>query len=162
VAFAAKGQASEARASLTKLETLAAATPADAGAGFNQAKDVLAVALASARAHIALADGKMDEAVSQFRSAVAAEDTLAYDEPEDWFLPVRHELGALLLKRSQAADAERIYRDDLIRHPNNGWALFGLAQALTAQKKTSEAAAVEKQFAEAWKRADVKLAASVF
>jgi tetratricopeptide (TPR) repeat protein len=161
VAFSAKGQAGEGRAALAQLEKIAATAPPDAGAGLNQAKDVYAVALAVARAHLARAEGKTDVAVAQFREAVAAEDKLAYDEPADWFLPVRHELGALLLKTGKAAEAESVYRADLARHPHNGWALFGLSQALTAQKKVADAAAVDKEFAEAWKLADVKLTASV-
>ena len=42
----------------------------------------------------------------------------------------------------------------------DGWALFGLAQALDAQGKTAEAADVRRQFETAWARADVKLASS--
>ena len=41
-----------------------------------------------------------------------------------------------------------MYREDLRRHPDNGWALYGLAQALAAQKKNGEAAAVRKRFNE--------------
>jgi TolA-binding protein len=76
-------------------------------------------------------------------------------------VPVRHELGALLLKMGKPADAEAVYRADLVRHPRNGWALFGLAQSLTAQRTTAEAKAVERQFNESWKNADVTLTASV-
>jgi predicted Zn-dependent protease len=162
VALAAKGRLDDARSEIGQLDKLAAATPADASAGFNTAKDVFAVALAASRAHLAQAKGELDEAESQFRAAVAKEDTLAYDEPADWFMPVRHELGALLLNMGKNADAAAVYRADLVRHPNNGWSLFGLAQSLKAQGKDAEAAAVERQFADAWKHADVKLTASVF
>ena len=162
VAFSEKGRLDDARASLAQLEAIAAATPGDAGAGLNTARDVFAVALDAARAHVARADGKLEAAASRFRAAIAKEDALAYDEPADWFLPVRHELGALLLKMRKPVDAEAVYRADLARHPRNGWALFGLAQALTAQSKTAEATAVERQFTEAWKTADVTLTASVF
>ncbi|MBV9995877.1 MAG: hypothetical protein JO127_11770, partial [Caulobacteraceae bacterium] len=47
----------------------------------------------------------------------------------------------------------KVYRDD-------GWALFGLAQALEAQGKTEEAAKVRARFEKAWGQADVKLASS--
>jgi tetratricopeptide (TPR) repeat protein len=162
VAFSEKGRLDDAGNALGQLEKIAAATPADAGAGLNMAKDVFAVALAVARAHLARADGRLEEAVSQLRAAVASEDTLAYDEPADWFLPVRHELGAWLLKMGKPADAEAVYRADLVRHPNNGWALFGLAHSLTAQKKDAEAVTVERQYTDAWRYADVKLTASAF
>ena len=63
---------------------------------------------------------------------------------------------------SKTAEAENVYREDLKRNPENGWALYGLAQSLRAQKKTKETAAVEKRFRKAWARADVKLIASRF
>jgi hypothetical protein len=93
---------------------------------------------------------------------VAKEDRLAYDEPADWFLPVRHQLGAVLLSYGKAREAEAVYREDLVRHPRNGWALFGLAQTLRAQHREQEAAAAEREFATAWSNADVKPTASAF
>ena len=78
---------------------------------------------------------------------------LSYDEPADWFIPVRHMLGAELMKVGHYAQAESVYRQDLIRNPGNGWSLFGLAQALRQQGKHSDAAAIESQFAAAWKHA---------
>ena len=60
------------------------------------------------------------------------------------------------------SEAERVYRDDLARLPENGWSLFGLAQSLRAQKKNAEASKIEQQFQRAWKNADVTLKASVF
>jgi tetratricopeptide (TPR) repeat protein len=162
VAFAAKGRVDEARASLAELQTIAAATKPDAAAGLNLAKDVLAVAVLVAQGEIARASGKTDDAIARLTEAVAKEDQLAYDEPADWFIPVRHQLGATLLAAGKARDAEATYREDLVRHPKNGWALFGLAQALRAQNKDIAAAAVDKDFAEAWKHADVKLTGSVY
>jgi hypothetical protein len=67
-----------------------------------------------------------------------------------------------LLNSGKAAEAEAVYRDDLIRHPNNGWSLFGLARSLEAQARTAEAGTTQQQFDSAWKNADVKLAASAF
>ena len=48
------------------------------------------------------------------------------------------------------------------RNRENGWALFGLGQALLAQGKSEPAAAVRARFEKAWARADVKLDASRF
>jgi len=67
---------------------------------------------------------------------VTNKDQLAYDEPADWFFPTSHLLGAVLIKAGKAAEAEVVYRDDLNRHPNNGWALHGLAQSLKLQAAT--------------------------
>ena len=61
-----------------------------------------------------------------------------YDEPEPLPFPARHWLGAALLEAGRHADAERVYREDLERHPHNGWSLLGLQQALKAQGKTDD------------------------
>ena len=160
VAFAAKGKLDDARAAVAQLERLAQATPADYGAGFNSARDMFAIAALVAKARIADAENKPGDALALLREAVAKEDMTAYDEPADWFFPVRHVLGATLLKAGNAKDAEVVYREDLKRHPDNGWALYGLAQALKAQKKSAVAA--ERQFQTAWGRSDVTLTASAF
>jgi len=77
--------------------------------------------------------------------------------------PVSHILGAAaLLEAGKPADAEAVYRDRLKTYRANGWALFGLAQALEAQGKTDEAAGARDAFARAWSLSDVKLASSRF
>ena len=159
-AFAATGKVDQAIAEKAQLDAVAAATAPDVPAGLNTLKDLIAVASAVTSARIAAAQGKNDEAVVALRDAVAKEDLLAYDEPADWFVPVRHLLGAQLLKAGKAAEAEQVFRDDLQRHPSNGWALFGLAQALKGQSKASEPA--DQEFTNAWKDADTTLAAAVF
>src|SRR6266566_3029628 len=118
-ALAEKGRPEDAKAVLAQLEKLAVATPADAPAGLNTAKDVLVVATLIAKARIARAEHKTGEAIAAFEQAVAKEDRLAYDEPADWFIPVRHLLGAELLTAGRAKEAEAVYRDDLRRHPGN-------------------------------------------
>jgi tetratricopeptide (TPR) repeat protein len=161
-AFAATAKIDQAIAEKAQLDAIAAETPADAPAGLNTLKDLITVASAVASARIAIAQGDSDVAIATLRDAAAKEDMLAYDEPADWFVPVRHLLGAQLLKAGKAADAEAAFRDDLQRHPNNGWALYGLGQALKAQNKANDAATVDQQFKLAWKDADVTLAAAVF
>jgi tetratricopeptide (TPR) repeat protein len=162
VAFAATGKIDDAGKEKAQLDAIAAATPADAPAGLNTAKDLMAVASLVASARIAIAQGNHDAAIATLREAAAKEDALAYDEPADWFVPVRHLLGDELLKAGKAAEAEAVYRDDLQRHPANGWALYGLAQALKAQQKADAAAEVDEQFKQAWKDADLMLTASAF
>jgi tetratricopeptide (TPR) repeat protein len=160
VALAAKGRLDESKAMLAELEKFNDSLPADASAGSNSAKDLLAVAIDVLKARIAGAEQRNDDAVGLLQDAVAREDKLAYSEPDDWFYPVRHLLGAELLKVHKAAEAEAVYREDLVRHPENGWSLFGLAQALRAQNKTAAAGEAEQRFKTAWKRADVTLTAS--
>ena len=55
-----------------------------------------------------------------------------------------------------------MYWEDLRRNRENGWALFGLLQALRAQNKAADAALTEERFKAAWSRADVTLTASRF
>ena len=66
----------------------------------------------------------------------------------------------MLLEAGRAAEAEKVYREDLTRHRNNGWSLFGLAKSLEAQGKTDESAKVMEQFQKSWSKAEVKLTAS--
>jgi tetratricopeptide (TPR) repeat protein len=162
VALAAKGRLEEARTTLVELQRLAAAVPADAIAGQNTVKDVLGVAVAIVQARIAGSDKRPDEAISRLRQAAAAEDRLAYDEPKDWFFPVRHLLGKELLQSGKLSEAESVYRADLAQNPANGWALYGMSAALKAQGKTTEAAQVTRQFQAAWRYADVTPTASAF
>jgi len=105
---------------------------------------------------------KYDEALKSFAEAVQLEEELRYTEPPFWPIPIRHYLGAALLKAGQPGKAEAVYRADLAKNPWNGWAQFGLMQSLRAQRKDREAEAVEEQWRQAWKHADVTLTASRF
>jgi tetratricopeptide (TPR) repeat protein len=157
VAHAAKGQPKEARKELAAFRTAAKETPKEATFGNNKAADLYAVAGPMLDGEILGSEGKLKEAVEALKKAVKKEDALRYDEPPDWFVPVRHALGAFLLKDGQAKEAEEVYRADLKKWPNNGWSLRGLALALAAQGKKEEAEAVQKRFARVWKHADVKI-----
>jgi len=161
-ALAARGRLAEARAVLARLQALQAQTPPDSAAGFNTLQGVLAVAVPIVAARVAASEHHDEEAIAQLRLAVAAEDALAYDEPADWFFPVRHLLGAQLLIGGRAADAEGVYREDLKRNPHNGWALYGLAVALQRQGKAAEGARTRRELAAAWRHADVRLESSAF
>ncbi|HEX7116819.1 MAG TPA: hypothetical protein VF193_16955, partial [Steroidobacter sp.] len=115
----------------------------------NQADAVLRVAVAVLEGELAAAKGNFDEAIAHLDRAVRYEDALIYTEPDDWHQPVRHNLGAVLLQAGRAQEAEIVYWDDLRIHPKNGWALYGLAQALRAQGKMEDAKRIEAQFKEA-------------
>ena len=148
----------EAAAEIAKAEKLIAAVPADATQGNNAAKPLYDIGQLKARARLASAQGHSDEAIGLLTQAVGLEDKLAYNEPNDMIFPTRHVLGAELLAAGKAPEAEAVFREDLKRHPNNGWAYYGLSQALTAQKRDAEAATARKQFEDAWRKADFKLA----
>lgn len=111
-------------------------------------------------AELASARGDHEAAIAALREAVKIEDGIPYDEPPGWHAPVRHSLGAILLAAGRAGDAEQVYREELKRNPGNGWSLYGLARSLEAQQKTRDAADAERQFAAAWRNADITLSAS--
>ncbi len=130
-------------------------SPNSAAAIFAPAPEVLAGEIAARRK-------QFDIAIAHLERAVRLEDSLFYTEPEEWHYPSRQALGAVLLEAGRPREAETVYWDDLRRHSDNGWSLFGLAQALRAQDKKAEADAVQARFDKAWGRADVKLSASRF
>ena len=119
----------------------------------NKTKDILKIAENVLGAKISLAKNDMDATVSQLRAAVAIQDSLKYDEPQDWFYPVRESLGAVLLKIGDDAGAEETFRADLDRNPRNPRSLFGLEQALKAMDRSYDAGFVRKQFDANWKGA---------
>jgi len=161
-ALAATGRIEEAKAELAKSEQLIGAVPADATQGNNLARPLYEIGQLKAEARIASAQGNRPEAIRLLVEAVGQEDKLAYNEPADMLFPTRHLLGAQLLAAGRAPEAEAVYREDLRQHPNNGWAYYGLTQALAVQKRDADAAVARKQFEEAWKRADVQLASTAF
>ena len=103
---------------------------------------------------------RYDDAVRLFEEAMKIEEALPYSEPPLWPLSVRHHLGAALLLADRPSEAEEVYRADLLRYPDNGWALIGLMQSFRAQQKNDQAAETEDRFKKAWTHADFTPAAS--
>jgi tetratricopeptide (TPR) repeat protein len=162
VALAARGKVKEAREAQTSFRAAAAKVPEDARFGNNKAPEVLAIAGQMLEGEILFREGDMKGAITALEKAVVREDQLRYAEPPDWFVPARHALGAVLLRDKQAEAAEKVYREDLRRWPDNGWSLHGLARTLDVLGRKTEAAAVNERFKEVWKRADVKIQSSCF
>jgi len=163
VALAATRRFAEAQAALDTLKRIAAtATRGYASAGWTTPRTNLRIATHALAGEIAARRGALDEGIARFRAAMKIEDDQVYTEPPDWYYPIRHSLGAVLLRAGRAVEAERLYREDLKRFPENGWSLLGLAQALRAQGKSAEAADADARFARAWAGADVTLTASRF
>jgi tetratricopeptide (TPR) repeat protein len=142
-------------AAMPEMESLTLFTFATAATDLQIAAHILAGELADA-------SGDTDAAIAELQAAVELQDAMAYIEPPAWYFPVRQTLGAILLEAGRAEEAEAVYRTDLVQYARNGWSLFGLAQALTAQGKNNEAAEVQAQFEEAWQAADVPLTTSRF
>jgi len=163
LSLVATGQAAMAESELSQVRALlsdetmkqALFSPNLAGAILQPAVEVLAGEIAASRK-------QYDVAIAHLDRAVRMEDSLVYTEPSEFHYPPRHALGAVLLEAGRAAEAETVYWEDLRRNRENGWALFGLMQALGAQGKTADAALTEARFKKAWARADATLTASRF
>lgn len=162
LAFARRGELGHADEERRLLGIAVEAMHSSRIVGYNSAKSLLQIAEQVLVGELAALRGQEELAVRALAEAVELEDPLVYDEPPAWYYAVRQSLGAVLLKFGRAQEAERAYREDLARHPNNGWSLFGLAQALASQGRKEEASAVEQRFRTAWARADVVLTASRF
>ncbi len=128
----------------------------------NTARAVLSIGPEVLAGEIAAARGQFDSAIARLERAIRLEDALIYTEPSEWQSSPRLVLGAILMESERAAEAEMVYWEELRRNRNTGWALYGLLQALRAQKKDDEAALIEARFKNAWERADVTLNASRF
>lgn len=157
-AHAGLGHAAEAEKEAAAMEEAAKRIPTDAMVSLvNSVAAVLTVAHEDLAAGIAAAKGDSRGAIAAWTRAVTAEDKLAYNEPPDWLLPARERLGAALMRAGRAADAEKVFRDDLERNRQNPRSLFGVWKALERQNKTAEAAEARKTFEAAWQGADVEL-----
>ncbi|MGH7501627.1 MAG: tetratricopeptide repeat protein [Longimicrobiales bacterium] len=156
VALAAKGRPADAKRELVMLrEVLKDPSLADAVVGFNSGQSVLMIADAFAEGEIAAREKRWDDAVRAFTRAAALEVEQTYGEPPDWHQPVRQTLGSVLLAAGKPAEAEKAFREDLDRFPENGWSLMGLARSLEAQNRTAEAAAAWDRFEKAFQDSDV-------
>ena len=117
-------------------------------------KALLKIAEKVLSGEIAARRRQYEDAIRLFEEAIRIEEALPYSEPPLWPLSVRHHLGAVLLLAERPAEAETVYQADLLRHPDNGWALTGLIQSLRAQQKEDLAVEAEDRFKKAWTYAD--------
>jgi hypothetical protein len=157
MAFAAARKWKDVETERAAIDAAGQALPKRRMFGFSPASLIVELAGTELRARLATARGDRSGAVAAGTTAVVLADRVTYDEPPDWYHPPRESLGAALLAARRPAEAEAVFRDDLERNPRNGRSLFGLWQSLEAQKKTSDAAWVRRQFDQAWRDADVRL-----
>jgi tetratricopeptide (TPR) repeat protein len=129
---------------------------------FNSPAQSGRIAASILKAEILYEENKWDECIRAFNDAVDEEDKQIYREPPDWYIPARQYLGAYLLKMNKAKEAEKIYKEDLVWNPGNGWSLLGMYQSLVAQGRKDEAAVYRGKYMKAFEGADVEIKASVF
>ena len=148
VAFARMGDLPAAAREQKAFEDALKSVGDDPGFYQNPPKAIAKIAGGILDGRIAEAEGDHAKAIRAYERAVEAEDALDYDEPPDWFYPTRETLGGALLRDGQFAAAEKVFRDDLKRNPENPRSLFGLAEAL--KKQTKSAANVTAEFHRRW------------
>jgi tetratricopeptide (TPR) repeat protein len=156
IAYARKDRILNAEKTKLAFDEAAQHIPADAMFGLNPAAAVIKVAELHLHAEIAYAKKNPDSA-KLFEKAIEAEAAITYNEPPDWYYPIRETYGAVLLKSGRAPEAETVFREDLSVNPGNGRSLFGLMESLKAQNKTAAVTWVKQQFDQAWKKADTVL-----
>jgi tetratricopeptide (TPR) repeat protein len=161
IAYAAKGDTANARKAQSVFLERAKLLPKEDFLSNNSCEALLAIAMPMVEGEILIAEGKIDSGIEQLRAAIQKEDALKYDEPPGWMIPVRHSLGAVLMKQQRFAEAEQVYRDDLARLPENGWSLLGLAESLRKQKKNAdEVTQTQAKFRKIWAKADLTITSS--
>jgi tetratricopeptide (TPR) repeat protein len=154
MALASTGKLQEAEAEYLIVADAEAATPPDAIFQMpinNKTKDILKIAKNVLDAQLSMSKKNMNAGIQSLRAAVAVQDGLHYNEPADWFFPVRESLGAALLKSGDAGAAEKVFREDLERNPRNPRSLWGLHQALLQQHRDYDAGFIKSQFDTSWK-----------
>ena len=157
MAYASTGKLESADKERSVMVSTVKAFPAEKMYGFNTAASVFSIAENVLSAKIAMAKNDKTAAIEFLKKALAVEDSLNYDEPEDWYIPVRESLGGALMLKGDSAEAEKVFRAELERHRRNGRALFGLMESLRAQGKKQAAELVQREFEAAWKNADTTL-----
>ena len=152
-AFAAKKQTQQAEAERDAMEQIYKLLPAGHAFGMmpNDWSTIYDMAAGALSAQIALARGDFAVAAEYWRAAITVEDHMVYHEPPDWYYPMRESLGATLLRAGQAAEAEKVFRDDLNRNPRSPRSLFGLWKALEAEQKPADADWARRSFEAAWR-----------
>src|SRR5213596_1010227 len=84
----------------------------------------------AASAWLAVSEGKKKEAIDMLRRAADAEDVLGkHPVSPGAFVPIREQLGSLLLELGQPKEAQREFEAALKIYPGRFRGLYGAAQA---------------------------------
>ena len=97
---------------------------------FDYFKSHLDLQMQAASAWVTASEGKIDEAVEMLRHAADAEDVLGkHPVSPGAFIPIREQLGSLLLEMGQPKEAQREFDAALKIYPGRFRGLYGAAQA---------------------------------
>lgn len=162
IAYAVERRITESEAEQAAFDRTVRAIPPEAVYRSNPAAAVLDVYSHVIRARLAWARNDVAASVDAWERAASAEDALAYHEPPPVYYPTRESLGAALFASGRYAEAERVFRADLQRHPRNGRSLFGLAMTLERLGRGTEAESARREFAAVWPNDGAELSLSRF
>jgi tetratricopeptide (TPR) repeat protein len=135
----------------------------------NPAHSILAIAESMLDGELEYHKGNHELGYAHLRESVRRDDNLQYIEPWAWMHPPRHALAALLAEQGHYREAEQVYRDDLglssaiqrcAQHPDNVWALHGLAECLQKRGDTGELPIIQHKLARALELADIPITSS--
>lgn len=171
VAHAALGDIDAAEAARSAFLEACAAIDEKAIFLSNPVRTMLRIGEAMLEGELAYRKGDHERAFASLRLAVARDDALNYTEPWAWMHPPRHALGALLAQQGAFEEAEAVFRADLgfdpgiprcCQHPDNIWALQGLAECLERTGRHGELALLRQRLELARARADIPITVACF
>lgn len=114
------------------------------------APDIMKIQELTLLARASAAEGRIGEAIRIMEEVVTRQDLLPYTEPAYWYYPARQTLAALVLKSGDAERAGQLFIEALAETPNNGWALYGLAEANRLGGDKAGAKYARALFKKAW------------
>ncbi len=159
MAFLGTGKTDSAKEELSKLRKLADDPSVKDITiwDLNNATDLLEIAVHVLEAEILARQNNFNKSIRLLQTAVQLEDNLNYNEPPDWFFSVRHHLGAVQTEAGRYADALATFESDLLKFPENGWALHGMKLAYSRNNDVDNEKRIDEQLATVWATADVDL-----
>jgi tetratricopeptide (TPR) repeat protein len=121
------GDIEGARKAIARMQELRDATKESK---FDYFKSHLDLQMRAATAWIAASEGKKNEAIEMLRQAADAEDILGkHPVSPGAFVPIREQLGTLLLEAGQSKEAQREFEAALKIYPGRFRGLYGAARA---------------------------------
>ena len=121
------GDVEGARKAIARMQQLRDATK---DPKFDYFKSHLDLQMQAASAWVAAAEGKKNEAIDMLRRAADSEDILGkHPVSPGAFVPIREQLGTLLLEMGQPTEAQREFEAALKIYPGRFRGLYGAAQA---------------------------------
>lgn len=129
---------------------------------FSPAIDGAMIAIALLEGSILQEENNLPAAIEQFRNAVKIESQMVYNEPRDWLLNPRHYLANAYIIAGRLDEAAKTLSEDLAVNNENGWALYGNWQVLTAQHQSKQAARMKARFEKAFSKADCTISGTVY